>query len=991
MPEQVASAPMPKRSKHQLELCESRQRYQAIFEQAAVGIARLTLDGHWLEINDRFCDILGYSREELFGGTFRDITLPEDLRASEGFLEGMLKGDYDTYSLEKRYLHKNGRGIWVNLAVSLVRQPSGEPGYVVVIAEDIQARKRAELALAAQEKRFRAVVEATRDGFMMTDVEGRLQDVNEIYCRLSGYRREQLLGMRIGDLDANEDQKAVESHIERVVRKGGDVFETRHRRQNGELWPVEVTVTYSDLDGGRLFAFVRDIRERYLNHAMLKLRRSLSDAAYHSSMEAVMTIGLDAAEDLTDSKIGFFHFVDPDQQNLSLQVWSTNTLKTFCFAEGKGLHYAVSEAGVWVDCVHQRQSVIHNDYAALPHKKGLPEGHTPLIRELTAPIFRDRLIVGVIGVGNKETPYNDADITLVQQIGDLAFDYVERKRAESHIEHMAFYDLLTGLPNRSLLFDRIKQAMAQVRRTNQLLGLAYLDLDGFKPVNDRFGHEAGDKLLVAVGRRLEESLREGDTVARIGGDEFALALTQLGSARECEIILERMVETLQEPFAIAGSQVTIGASIGFTLYPIDDADAGALLRHADQAMYLAKSHGKAQHYLYDPTQDRSERLHQEGLAEIRNAMEGEELALYYQPKIDLASGEVVGYEALLRWNHPQRGLLRPPEFFHILDGAPEEIRLGEWVIEHALEQIAVWQEAGPVGGVSVNISPNHLRDPGFADFVRNTAVRWRHKTIGRLDFEVVESAAATDFEILAKTMQACRKLGIQFALDDFGAGYSSLSHLQRLPIDLLKIDQHFVGGMAQNPDDLTIVEGILHFARAYQKPVIAEGVESLAVAALLLDLGCPLAQGYAFAHPMPAERVLEWQRNWPQDPRCQDLRRLDPDSPLDRLLQLVIQGVGRWGDTLIRFIETQGHSERPLLSAEPCDFTPWYNGLGRLRYGARPGYPFLAAKFRSLRLLGAELVALIESARPQRAAERLPELRRMQDELVKMLERLGQR
>jgi diguanylate cyclase (GGDEF)-like protein len=442
-----------------------------------------------------------------------------------------------------------------------------------------------------------------------------------------------------------------------VVRQGSGLFQTQHRAKNGRVWQAEVTVAYWPIAGGRFFSFIRDIHLRQRAEALLKARMHLSELALTSSLDDLLQAALDTAERFTGSQIGFFHFVDPDQENLTLQAWSTNTLRHMCTAEGKGLHYPISAAGVWVECVAQRQPVIHNDYASLAHKKGLPEGHAPVIRELTVPVIRNDSVVAIIGVGNKLVDYTADDAEMVRDLASMVMDVVDRKRIEERIAHLAYHDALTQLPNRVLLADRLQQAMAQIQREPKRLAVCYLDLDDFKPINDLWGHDQGDRILVEVAQRLQNCVRAGDTVARLGGDEFVVLLGDLTDVEECEHALDRVMTALQAPFAVAGQHLSLAASIGVTLYPDDESDADALLRHGDQAMYAAKQAGGHRYHWFDADHDRRARTYRELLQRVEAGLAAGEFRLYYQPKMDIRTGAVIGAEALIRWEHPDEGLL----------------------------------------------------------------------------------------------------------------------------------------------------------------------------------------------------------------------------------------------------------------------------------------------------------------------------------------------
>ena len=444
-------------------------------------------------------------------------------------------------------------------------------------------------------------------------------------------------------------------------------------------------------------------------------------------------------------------------------------------------------------------------------------------------------------------------------------DITQIKAHQSQLENMAHYDALTRLPNRTLLTDRINQAMIQSQRYDSSLTVAFLDLDDFKTINDTHGHDVGDELLIIVSQRMKEALVEGDTIARIGGDEFVVVSTDLANVDGCQPILERLLLAASEPITIGEVVLELSVSIGVTLYPQDGADADILMRHADQAMFIAKQSGKNRYHLFDTAYDDAVNIRRESLVDIRAALDRREFVLFYQPKVNMTSGEVVGVEALIRWQHPVRGLVPPLDFLPIIEGHALSLDIGEWVINTALRQISYWNSMGITLPISVNISAYQLQQSNFVK--RLTALLAAHPDVNpqSLELEVLETSALSDINHVTETMNACRELGVHFALDDFGTGYSSLTYLRRLPANLIKIDQSFIRDMLTDPDDLAIVEGVISLAGAFQREVIAEGVETIEHGTALLQLGCELAQGYGIARPMPANDIPAWMTNWKPD------------------------------------------------------------------------------------------------------------------------------
>jgi len=460
----------------------------------------------------------------------------------------------------------------------------------------------------------------------------------------------------------------------------------------------------------------------------------------------------------------------------------------------------------------------------------------------------------------------DESNKVVNYVG-LITDMSQLKDHQGQLEYMAYYDSLTDLPNRTLLSDRLTQAMATCLRYKRLLAVAFLDLDGFKEVNDQYGHKIGDQLLVIISRRMKEILRGSDTLARLGGDEFVAVFTDFSQISECELILTRLLNFISRPVILPESniEVQVSASIGVVIYPQDDADADLLIRHADQAMYIAKQEGKNRYHLFDTQQNRALQTQFDKLQRIKFALNNDEFVLYYQPKVNMQTGVVVGVEALIRWIHPEQGLIPPNDFLPVIENHPLSLELDEWVIDSALKQIETWQALGLDISVSVNISAQQLQQSNFIE--RLQLLLESHPTVSPhlLELEVLETIGMSDVNNAAEIMKACMKLGVSFALDDFGTGYSSLTYLRRLPANLVKVDQSFVRDMLEDPDDLAIVESVIALAKSFKREVIAEGVESIEHGVALLQLGCVLAQGYGIARPMPAKALSEWTTNWQSD------------------------------------------------------------------------------------------------------------------------------
>ncbi len=446
-------------------------------------------------------------------------------------------------------------------------------------------------------------------------------------------------------------------------------------------------------------------------------------------------------------------------------------------------------------------------------------------------------------------------------------DISSTKKYRANLEHMAYHDNLTGLPNRPFFSERLEKAMESAQQANELLAVCYFDLDDFKIVNDTLGHEAGDQLLVELAQRMRACMRETDTIARMGGDEFAMLLCGLHSIEECELTLDRLLTRIKAPFDLFGNAAKVSASIGYTIAPYDDGEADTLIRHADHAMYQIKVNGGSGYHLFDTEFERIKRHQRQTRDEISNALANHEFVLYFQPKVDMRRGKMFGIEALIRWNHEVLGLRLPHEFLPQIEHTSLIITLGEWALHETLKQLSIWLESGLEVSASVNIAPRHLLNPDFSLRLKQILEAFPQVKPSNLMLEITESAAIDDIAAVTNMMIACKNYGVKFALDDFGVGYSSLTYMRRLPVDLVKIDQSFVRDMLDDPDDLALVAGIISLSREFGHQVIAEGVESTEHGTRLLSMGCKFAQGYGIAHPMPADELIAWSQSFVPDPK----------------------------------------------------------------------------------------------------------------------------
>ena len=483
-------------------------------------------------------------------------------------------------------------------------------------------------------------------------------------------------------------------------------------------------------------------------------------------------------------------------------------------------------------------------------------------------------------VDSTMVPVLDDATGRVHRYLSIRFDISEKRQLLQSLQWRVGHDVLTGLPNRAFLSDLLDQALEFSRHENIPLAVCMLDLDGFKAVNDGYGHASGDMLLVEVAKRLRDIVRGEDVVARLAGDEFVLVLRYVRDLPELCAALNRVLGAISAPYTLHGKAINVFASIGVTLFPHDNEDAETLLRHADQAMYVAKQRGRNRFHLFDVSRDQEVKATHQTVERVRQALAAGELRLHFQPKVNMRRGVVVGFEALLRWEHPQNGMVPPREFLPLVEDTDLIIDIGEWVMDQVLSQLHRWQQAGQGWPVSINIAARHFQRADFVERLRQVLARHAQVAPQMLDLEIVESVAIENIQHVSACLQACQALGVQFSLGDFGTGYSSLSYLKRLRTQTIKIDKSFVRDILNDRDDLALTTAVIGLARAFGRQVIAEGLESVEHGELLLRLGCEVAQGYFIARPMPPGEVPAWVAGFVAPSQWQTLGQTALNAPV---------------------------------------------------------------------------------------------------------------
>ena len=799
-----------------------------------------------------------------------------------------------------------------------------------------------EVALRDSEERFRALHDASSSGIMIHE-HGVILECNQGLAAMTGYSVAELVGMDGLRLCAPEWRERVVSY----TRSGLDkYYDAVGMRRDGSRYQLSVHSCDVPYKGRRVRAteFI-DITERKQAEEQLALAASV----FTHAREGIMIT--DTAGKIIDVNESFSRITGHPRDEVIGQ--NPRLLNS-------GRQEAAFYSGLWRDLAEKGHW-----YGELWNRRKNGE------------LFASMQTISEVRDAQGEP----------QQYVALFSDITAAKTHQKQLEHIAHYDGLTTLPNRVLLADRLQHAMAQVPRRKNYLAVAYLDLDSFKSVNDQHGHETGDQLLIAMARHMKQALREGDTLARLGGDEFVAVLPDLDDTAACLPILSRLLAAAAQPVVVGELRLEVSASVGVTFYPqTEEIDADQLLRQADQAMYQAKQAGKSRYHVFDDEQDRNVRGHHESLEHVRHALAAREFVLYYQPKVNMRQGTVIGAEALIRWQHPERGLLPPAVFLPVIEDHALAIDVGEWVIDSVLTQMERWRDQGLDLPVSANVGARQLQQPGFVS--RLGQLLAAHPTVrpGDLELEVLETSALEDLGRVAQIIDECSALGVRFSLDDFGTGYSSLTYLKRLSVSQIKIDKSFVRDMRDDPDDLAILQGIVGMAGAFRRQVIAEGVETVEHGAMLLQLGCERAQGYGIARPMPAADLPGWAAAWRPDPAWRDARRLRRDD-----LQLLFACVEHraWVGALEEHLRDE-QSARPTLDERRCRFGVWLESEGLARYGDHPGFAAATALHAQAHAVAAQLCALRSGGRGAESLARLGELHQARDVLLEQVKRLAQ-
>ncbi len=928
----------------ELELSTSEQKFREAFDLVGVGLVQVDTDGRFQIVNRRFCEMLGYSRNELVGRRFIDVTHPEDRPSEELLLREAAAGKDTPLKREKRYLRKDGSVVWAQRSGVLVRDVEGRVMYGLGSIEDVSEYHASQETLRALNASLKAIVESSPLAIYSVTPAGIVTLWNPAAEKMFGLREAEVLGKRSplftnGNIELGSDIRArvlagetIHNHEVTRVHPGGLPMEISYaaaplRGPNHEV--VGILATCTDITAikrtasalGDQLRFTQELLEvipnpifysdregRYLgfNLAWEKFFGRKREAFFGRRVGDLLPPSLAIASTQRDQQVietGEMVIGEVQLQNAGGETRQIlEHVSRFTNREGRAAgtirlltditdfkqveqalqaserrFQALTESAMDIVTVLNADGIIIYQSPSVRHLLGfdpmdmLGRSQFEMVHREDVGMLRERFRELVqdgamqqaaeFRVRHKDGTWrtlesigkNCLDVPAVSGVIVNTRDVTERKQIQQRIQHLAYHDALTGLPNRSLMQDRISQTISYAERSGKRLAVMFIDLDNFKNINDTLGHDVGDELLRQMSQRLTRSVRAHDTIARQGGDEFIVLLDQLDNHVGASKVAQNILEALRAPFQLGGSDQHISGSIGIALYPEDGRDPPTLLKNADTAMFHGKSLGKNTYQFFTSQMNIAVKRRAVLESSLRAAVQNGDFTLVYQPQIDLNTGAMVAVEALVRWVSADSGTMMPGEFIPLAEETGLISELGRWVLHESCRQNKKWLDQGlPPRRVAVNLSARQLNDKGFVDsleyILNDTGL-----DPSLLELEITESQVMRQGEGSVQLLNEIADMGVHIAVDDFGTGYSSLSYLKRLPIGKLKIDQSFIRDITVDPNDTAIVVAIINMAKSLDLEIIAEGIETAGQLTLLRAKGCGVGQGFYFSVPLSPE------------------------------------------------------------------------------------------------------------------------------------------
>lgn len=876
-------------------LLVSQQQLTNVLQGSELGYWDWHYQTEKYSVNSLWLSMLGLTPGQVKGdiSDFDNLIHPDDKQLVVDIIQAHIKSK-TPYLAEFRMKHTDGHWVWIQGAGTVVEYHNltHEPVRLSGTHQDITLRKQSEEALLASQVLLQTAQKAAKLGSYVTNIGERTWTNDETFNTIFGidvHFKRTITSLE--HIVHPDDRNPLRECIRSSMKKKEPLVSMEYRitrPSDGETAWIAAWGYNEYNQKGRVtkqIGVIQDITKRKLVEEKL----ALSARVFNETHESIAIT--DANCLFVDVNPAFSNTTGYDRAEVignNPKILSSGRQTPLFYEE---MWSTINEQGYW-------QGEIWN-------------------RKKTGEIYASLMSISAL---------YDPIGTVLNYIS-VSTDVTDSKNQQEKLNLMAHYDVLTGLPNRALFADRFKQSIAHSKRSQHQLAVCFLDLDNFKSINDNHGHEVGDKLLIEVANRITAIIREEDTVSRQGGDEFALLLNDIESSSQCEQTLERIHHSLAKPYVIDYLEHTITATSGVTIYPSDDGDIDTLLRHADQAMYQAKLAGKHRYHLFNPEHDQRTIQKHHQLKEIEDALANNEFQLYYQPKVNMVTGTVFGAEALIRWIHPEKGLIPPLDFLPLIEGTELELEIGDWVINNALTQLEEWVLQGIKLEVSVNISSNHLLSKTF--FANLEAALTQHVMVDPqcLQLEILESSALGDLNAITAVIETCKAaLGVKVALDDFGTGYSSLTHLRSLPVDTIKIDQSFVRDMLDDPSDYAIIDGVIGLSNSFNRQLIAEGVETSGHGEMLLLMGCEQAQGYGIAKPMPAADVPPWLNAYTPNEEWLHIGNKHR-STKENKVKLFRLTAEHWENKFIENIKSSPENVKhwPIMNSNFCPCGSWIN------------------------------------------------------------------